>query len=418
LSVLALASGSLIARALGPFGRGELAAIQTWPALISLLAILGLSDAVVFFASRQRDKTAEYLVSAVVLLLVSAVPFVAIGYILTPIFLAAQSPGIITATRWYLAVFVPLQATQGMLLHPLRAQRDFVPWNLLRILVGASWFLISMVAMIYRIASPTRIAASFLVMLLLTAVPTLLVLLRRVPGPYRLNWRTWRPMLAFGLPSAASAIPQVLNLRLDQIAMAALMSPDRLGYYVVAVAWSGALAPLLNSVGAVLFPRVAMETSLPAQTKALARGTRLTVTLALVMSVPLMAITPTAIVLLFGRDFSAAIPAALILILAGAVLSLDSVLEEGLRGLGFTRAIFWGESGGVVVTVIALGLTLSPLGIVGAALSSLLGYSVTASLLLFQLWRITGCSLALFLLPRSTDFQLARQQLVNVIGRE
>ena len=36
LSVMALASGILVARSLGPKGQGELAAIQTWPTYISL----------------------------------------------------------------------------------------------------------------------------------------------------------------------------------------------------------------------------------------------------------------------------------------------------------------------------------------------------------------------------------------------
>ena len=64
-------------------------------------------------------------------------------------------------------------------------------------------------------------------------------------------------MLTYGLPCMMTGLPQMLNLRLDQIAMAALLSSRELGLYVVAVAWSGGAAPLLNSIGAVLLPAVA-----------------------------------------------------------------------------------------------------------------------------------------------------------------
>lgn len=414
-SAVALISGTLLARLLEPSGRGELAAIQIWPAFISVLATLGLSDAVVFFTSQDDDRAAEYLVSAVVLLLLSAIPFIVAGYLLMPFMLAAQPASTIATSRWYLVIFVPLMATQGMLLHPLRGRRDFVPWNLLRILYGISWLLVIGLSMIFGPATPRSLASGYLVMLFALAGPAMLVLSKRLPGSYRLNWRLWRPMLTFGLPSVASAVPQAMNLRLDQMLMATMLPPDRLGYYVVAVAWSGVLAPFMNSVGTVLFPRVAMVKVPGVQANTLSFGVRLTVVLAITLGVPSFAVTPIALKLLFGQNFSAAIPAALILIVAGTILSMNSVLEEGLRGLGETRAIFWGELGGVVATVAALAFMLRALEIIGAALSSLLGYCVTASVLLFQLRKMTGCSLLFFLLPRSRDWVLLRQRLRQLL---
>jgi O-antigen/teichoic acid export membrane protein len=193
--------------------------------------------------------------------------------------------------------------------------------------------------------------------------------------------------------------------------MAAFLAPERLGYYVVAVSWSGALAPILNSVAAVLFPRVAMETTFDGRIKALGRGTRLGSLLAGALSVFLFVVTPTAIRLLFGVAFEPAIVAALILVAAGGILSVNSILEEGLRGLGMTRAILWGESAGLVITVIGLIFLLPPLEIVGAAIASLAGYCVTGLTLLVQLQRISGRSIDFFIRPCLTDWKLMKQQL-------
>ena len=62
------------------------------------------------------------------------------------------------------------------------------------------------------------------------------------------------PPTALGLPSMLNVLPQTLNLRLDQMLMTAALEPALLGLYVVAVAWSGILSPLVSAVGRVVPP--------------------------------------------------------------------------------------------------------------------------------------------------------------------
>src|SRR5713101_4590346 len=50
-AVLGITTGMLAARLLGPQGRGELAAIQTWPSFIATLAMLGLPEALVYYSA-------------------------------------------------------------------------------------------------------------------------------------------------------------------------------------------------------------------------------------------------------------------------------------------------------------------------------------------------------------------------------
>jgi O-antigen/teichoic acid export membrane protein len=87
------------------------------------------------------------------------------------------------------------------------------------------------------------------------------------------------------------------------------------------------------------------------------------------------AVTPWVLPFLFGAAFAAAIPAALIMVGASAIAAVNTVLEEGLRGLGRPMAVLWAELCGLAVTAVALLILLRPLGIVGAALASVCGYS-------------------------------------------
>lgn len=411
LAIMALVTGSLAARLLGPEGRGQLAAIQTWPLLIALLASLGLPDAVVYFTSQMPDRGGSNLASSVVLYLISSIPFVAVGYALMPFLLSAQTPEVISAARWYLLLFVPLQATQGMLLHPLRGRSDFVPWNLLRILYMFGWLAVLFLAGWTQRTTPESLAAAYLVSLVVIGLPVWYVVRRRVPGPYKMDRHLWRPMLNYGLPLAASAVPQMLNLRLDQLAMAALLPAEQLGYYVVAVAWSSATQPLLNSIGTVLFPRVASVSSRPAQLEHLAHITRISTLLALVTGIILLALTPLGILILFGTAYISAIPPAIVLVIAGAMSGVNMILEEGVRGLGVSRVVLRAEAAGLIVTIIALAGLLRPYEIMGAAVASLLGYSAIAFVLLFQLRGISQRSVLYFVRPTRADISISARRV-------
>jgi O-antigen/teichoic acid export membrane protein len=402
--MIGLATSILAARLLGPAGRGELAAIQTWPAIVATVAILGLPEAVVYFAARQPHRAGSYLGSAMALALLSSVPFIGLGYLLMPLVLAAQAPETIQAARWYLGI-VPLFASVGMLGNALRGRNDFAAWNLIRVAPNLSWLIILLGALAVGGAEARPLAAAYLATLALLFLPLGGVVRRRVPGPFRPEVGEWVPMLRYGVPSVASTAPQVLNQRLDQLVLVALVPPHLLGLYVVAVGWSVTVSPLLSAVGAVLFPQVAAQHGPADQMRVLAQGGRLGVLISVAMVLAMITLTPTALPLVYGLAFADAIPVALVLVVATAISGINQILEDGLRGLGRPAAVMAAEAAGLGVTGAALILLLPPLGLIGAGLASVAGRGSVTLLLLLHLRRRYGCSLA-ELVPSSDDFSL------------
>ena len=72
LSVLGVLTGVMAARLLGPKGRGELAAIQAWPTALASLGLLGMSEAVPYFCTRETEKRGAYLSAALLIGLAGA----------------------------------------------------------------------------------------------------------------------------------------------------------------------------------------------------------------------------------------------------------------------------------------------------------------------------------------------------------
>lgn len=414
LAGLGMVSGVLAARLLGPHGRGELAAIQTWPGFIGSLAMLGLHDALAYYSARSPSEAGGYLASAMVVALASSLPFMVLGYLAMPWLLHAQTPGIVWAGRWYLLV-APVYALVGLPRYPFQGREDFIPWNAMRIAPNLLWIAVLLVAWASALATPVFLAGANLVALMLLVFPSGVLTVRRIPGPFRPDRHKLPPLLSYGLPCMATMVPQTLNLRLDQMLMAALLPPRDLGLYVVAVAWSGAVAPLLSALSAVTMPAVASAGDHRQSVRRLITGVQAATAMAVILTLVLAAITPTAIVILFGTSFRAAIPVALVLVPAAAVLGLNSVLQEGLRGLGRPYAVLQAELAGLLMTAVALAAMLRPMGIMGAALASLLGYSTVTAALLFNAHRYAGTSASTLLLPRPTQLRSQLGALVSIV---
>jgi O-antigen/teichoic acid export membrane protein len=181
-----------------------------------------------------------------------------------------------------------------------------------------------------------------------------------------------RPMLAYGAPTVASALPQWLNVRLDQLVLIAMLAPESVGLYAVAVAWGGAAQPIATVLAFTAVPRLAAASDAPNRARQVYRSG---VFVSAVTSVLLFAATPLLFPLIFGEEFRRAIPAALIMVIARAVASVNAVGGECLRGLGRPRAVFLAECTGLVFTGVAVAVLIPTWGIVGAALASLASYA-------------------------------------------
>lgn len=410
MAMLILITGPLSARILGPEGRGELAAIQLWAPFLSIPIMLGLPAAVVYYAARERENAGIYTLSSMVLNCAAALLILPLAYFLLPLLLRAQNPATIVAAQRYLLLFIPIQMLSILPASTLRGMNELFWWNFFRILPNVVWLLTLLLGLFLGHTYATWFAFVYLGFLFLHAIPRLLVLRRRITGPFRPRAAAARPLLKFGLPSLTGSIFSNLNFRLDQMLMAALIAPELLGLYAVAVAWSNAVGPVVQAIGQVLYPRVAAQTTARRQAETMVQGAHLGVIVAVGVTIPVMLLTPLAIPLLFGPAFVASVPVSLVLVAAGLFNAIKIVLQEGALGLGSPKAVLAGEAVGLLFTALALALLLRPLGIMGAAIASLLGYLATTGVLLLQVSRLICIHALTLLVPTRDDFALLRRK--------
>lgn len=408
---MTLVTGTLAARLLHPAGRGQLAAIQVLPAVVGTLATLGLWEAVVYVSSSRPSESGRALASAVTVTLAVSPVFWLASYFLMPRLLSAQTVQVVAAARWYLFL-IPIFSILYIPLHLLRANPDLLAWNLVRVLPVLGWLIVLILAWYTGHPNPVWISGAHLVCLAALVAPMWLIALRKISPPFKADWNLAREMLRYGLPSAAGAIPQNLNLKLDQMLMSALFPPQYLGLYVVAVAWSSVVGPIMSAIAQPLLPKVASHKTTAERVRFLTQVLRIAVAVSALLVLGLGFATPFFISKLFGSEYAAAIPCAVVLVIAAGFSGINYVLQEGVRGLADTPAVFFGEGAGLISTVLSLLVLLPRLGILGAAIASLLGYSTTAAFLLVRLRLRTGASVGSLLFARVDDIRLIVQRVM------
>lgn len=390
----------LLARWLGPAGRGEVAAVLLWPALLIYLFGLGLIPSVLYHAaSRDPDRV---LGTAIAYGLPLSALAMGTGYLLMPTLLARQSAGVIAASRLYLWV-IPLGIMSQYCLSVLQAQLRMPAFNALRLVIPGGYMLGAIGLKMAGALTPRGIVALQLWLGVVTLLGALVALWRAgLARGVRIDRALTKPMLAYGIKVHAGNLSQVANLRVDQAFVANGLPAAQLGLYTTAVGAAGIVGILSNAIGTVVTPSIARGHSAAAKADKVRAAFRSYWIGGLAATVCLAAAMPFLIPLVYGPGFKAAVGPAIVLVFATFVLGAKEVLASAALGLGDPWLGSRSEIISAVVTFTLLAALLPVLGIMGAAIASLAAYATQLVVVIHGLTRTHHISFRSLLLATAS----------------
>lgn len=405
LNFVGVITGVLLARVLGPEGRGELAAIQLWGSFFGTLALVGIPEATLFFSSREPEHIKQYWLSGTVFSLISGLPILITGAFILPYLLQNQSKSIINVTLVYMLGLFVIFSINRTPLSILQGQRRFLEWNILRVLPFTGWLIAVLIGCAQKNPTPAYFAYGYIVVNLLMALIIFSVCYFRIKGVFSLYWHTWPSLLMYGLPLMLSLVPRYLadGGRLSQVVITAFLSPDLLGQFVVAVAWGNFPGILSIVIGQIIFPRISSTSNIDDRITETVRGIRLGMIASFGLCVPFTLLTPLAIPILFGQAFKPAIPAALILACATAASGIRIVCSSALQGWGRPKSLLIIELIAIIASII-ITFSLIHLGILGVSISILITEIVTTLIVLVWLRNVLSVSFTTMLIPKTGPF--------------
>jgi len=395
-------TGVILARGLGPVGRGQLAAAMIWPTMLAIIGSLGVYDALTYYSSKPANPVGTLLGTGLGLGLLQTVVLVPAGLLIIPQVLKSQGEETVKASLLYLT-YIPLIIVSSQAISILGGLRRFGSYQFLRVLfyvVSAAG--LAAVAMWGRLTVAAAVAVYLVANCVMTVTSALI--LSRHASPLRMSRACGREFIGFGLRGHTGTVFSLLNERLDQLIMSVVLPPAELGVYVVAVTMSALTSMVGNSIGIISFPSVSSLSSLEDKRAAVRHFFQVTLFVSIVLTIPVIVALEYLISFFFGRQFLPAAAPGRILLLGAVALSLGRVASTLLKGLGHPSKAGIGDAIGLGVTLVLLVALMPRLHLMGAATASLVAYSASALWMMSRVNRIVQLSFLDLVRPDGLKF--------------
>lgn len=379
LPMAGLITAPILARALGPDGRGHLAAALQPLTVASAIAAFGLPTAVTYFIGRGYSRR-QVLRTTGVLAVVSTL---IVGTVL-----AAYAPAVQNATAFPLVAllavwtsFIP-SAFIAMRRAEHQASRQYFAIDIERVL--AALFRVGLIAGLYATAVDSAIVYTVAYQIAgLSASLVLILPSRNKVHPDKEGAVGYLLVGRYAALASVGTVAVALNSRLDQAILPAAMSARQLGLYSVAVT----VAEVPSIIAAVSVRNLLAESShrgtAAVVRKMFIQGLGATT----IVCIALACFVPVLVPLFFGRAFEEAVPAVQILLGSTIIAYCVETSSAIIAGAGTPGRAAIGPAIGAIVTVVFIATLWAIQSAIVASLISLGSQVVALAAALYMLKR-------------------------------
>jgi O-antigen/teichoic acid export membrane protein len=413
LAAVGLLSGAILARSLGPDGKGSYELVVLASALAVSWGGLGVDLAVAYSAA--RGMLAEEELKATTLWL-GAVWGVVVGLlVLFALRLVADSlmrdvePSLLLLAAGLVPVLMVVHWQRTYLL----GRNRVLAYN------GASLFVAcstGLLLVVFVIALGTGLHGAVWAYAVAHLLALAIVLrLNRTPlarFPDAKIVAIARELVTFGGKAQLGNTLQHLSYRADMFIVNLFLGTASVGYYSVAVALAEAVWYVPRTVALVFLPHIAASTHQEAEriTPVICRQTGL---LSLLAALALAVAGPLVIVVFFTEQFLPAVLPLWLLLPGIVVSSLARPLASYQLGRGRPLISLYVAVLSTPLSLVAYLLLIPSFGIAGAAVASSFSYVVMAVLEISFLLRMSSIRLTELLVPQPADWMLYRSFLAR-----
>lgn len=375
--VLSTATAAIIARWLGPEGKGMLALALLVPGTLVIFLSFGIGVSNVYFiGSRRMDLPTLTKNSVSFALLATILGAGIIFFLLASGWLEALLPQV---PAWLILIAIvgfPIGLLTGYFSTILQGLQSIITLNIVNLsqgaltLVFAIFFIIGLHLGIVG-ALISYLGAGLLGLIVLTMI------LRREGGIFKSSWDPliMRSTLFFGLKGQIGNILQFFNYRLDLFIVNYFLGPKDVGIYSVSVGLAELLWHFPNAVSFVIFPKAA-NTKPELLKNFTPRVFLITLGFTAVGAVGLLFLGKPIISIIYSSTFLTAYVPMLALLPGVVLLGGAKVLTNEIAGRGNPQYNSINAGLSLAITVILDLLLIPKYGVLGAALASSIAYTM------------------------------------------
>ncbi len=396
----------LLARLLGPDGRGVYALVALIPALAFAFGNLGIASSSVYFTGKGTYDHGTIAGNNTIIN--TALSLMAVLFAI--LFLVLFQDTFFTGVPYHAIVLAVLMIPFHMFMtnseNLLLGQQRFFSYNLMRFLqMLLNLILLLLFVFITSITVFNAVLAYFLSYVVMAIVLHVYLKMIIKKFVFRINWHYIKDTLSYGLKSFFGSIISFLHLRLDQLLISAFLTPIAVGYYAIAVSLTERLWLLSQSASTVVFPKIASEkneASKKAFTPVICRNILF---LTLLGAILLLIVSKYVILLLYSKEFLSAVVPFQILLVGTIFVSGSKILANDIAGRGKPMLNTYVNIFSLILNV-TLNIFFIPLyGIAGAAYATTISYTLVFILRSLVYSRISGNTITDIIFIKWSDFK-------------
>jgi len=406
----------ILARVLGPEGKGIYTLIILIPTLAIKLAGLGIEEANVYFTGSKKIPIKNIISNSFILAF-------SIGLILILLFLGfsnfnffqnfLNSNKINTSYLWLAVLTIPFTFLFVWLNNIFLGREEIIKFNALNIffvffqLIAAIFFLIIMKQGVWGAIF------SYVLATIVTALIIIFLIKKIIPTQLSFNKESLKNGLNYGIKAYLGIIAQFLNYRLSILLIAIFLTPVSVGLYSIAVEIVEKLWLIPMAVATVLFPRVSSVQASQANILT-PKVCRHTLFIMPIISFCLAILTYPLVKIFFGSAFLPAVIPLLVLLPGIIAFSGVRILLADLFGRGKPEIGMWAGFTSLAVNILLNIFLIPKWGIVGAAFASTIAYILTILIVINAFTKISKNSWLEVLLIKKQDFQDYKRIFVKI----
>jgi len=408
--VLGMATSVLLARLLGPEGKGIYTLAALLPSLIVTFANLGIGPATVYHVARGRYSRREILGNNILFALGISTLGVLGGLIVALFFHQSIFPGVAQGYLLLALALIPVNLLFSYVRNILLGAQRFKEFNLIAIIHSVLFLGFLVVALWALRAGVTGAILAGISAWLFTDM-VLLLWAGKVTGGivFKLNPTYIKKASIYGIQAHLGNILGFLNYRIDMFLVNGFLNPAAVGFYSIAVGLVEKLWLISHAASTVLFPRVAAETDEQRRKEFTPIIARTVMWITVLGALTIFLLSRWIVELLYSRAFLAAVQPLQILLPGIAALSVSRVLANDIAGRGRPIVNTYVSLGTLATNVMLNILWIPRYGIAGAAWASTVSYGVTLLARLFLYCRLSGNSWTKVVFPQRGDWAIYRR---------
>jgi len=373
-TLLRFVTGVLIARSLGPEGKGLYAAILVVPNMIFSLTEMGVKRATIYHIGEKEYPTERVIGVLVFFMLFTSI----LGIVISGgVYYFMNNPDITLPLVVLSLLGIPVQLITKYANGIFIGKEQYRISNFLRYLP----LIINLLCIIIFVVIVKLWVLGALMSILLANVFTAGYSLYLVNRNDRLTIKfdpaIIKSILKLGAVFAVAWFLFKLNFRIDILILQALAPLREVGYYnqgvTIAEGWQAPFA-----IGAVVLSSSANSGNQEIVNDNVAKLFRLTLLMVIMASGIIFIIAPFFVPFVYGKVFNPSVPVVQYIIPAIVVVIMAKILASRLAGLKKTYLIIFIHLPALIINIISNILLIPRFGAMGAVISSNISYSFTA----------------------------------------